>query len=100
MTGMSPAELYDALELAIAEAVKARRWWHGRHRPVIWFTAATVTVNRQQWFAVMHDDWRGEYGYSLPQARAIRAALLPVMAGYRLRVQDVLRQLDTALEEQ
>lgn len=74
---MSPAELFDACDAATA----GRPRWRGRRNPVLWLTSGGVTVGRRTWTA-RHRRPDGTCGYTVAQCRAIRAALLPVLAAY------------------
>jgi hypothetical protein len=75
---MTPAGLYAALEGAIAAAETNARWWRSRHRTVAWFTTPTVAIGDREWLSHHYDEFHHppRYGYSLYQARLMRAALL------------------------
>lgn len=92
MPGLTPAGLFDVLELAIAEAVTRRRWWHGQSQVAVWFTTPTVQIGTRVWVAV-HDAGTHRHGYTLRQARQMRAALLPILNDYAIQAAAVARHL-------
>jgi hypothetical protein len=84
VVALTPVELFDELEHAIAAAESTARWWRSRNRTVVWFTAPSVRISKRTWLSQHHDETQTphRYGYSLYQARQMRAALLPILAEY------------------
>lgn len=77
--GLKPLQLDDALAAGLGRTSPTwRGLWSGK-RYAIWLTRHNVLIGRRKWDHKIYDE-RG-FGYSRRQAKQMRRALRPVIAG-------------------
>ncbi|MFF4777620.1 hypothetical protein ACFY05_32815 [Microtetraspora fusca] len=87
---MQQFTVYDAINRGLADATaQPRRPWRRR---LVWLNRPSVTIAGATWTAKRTDrqEETPRYGYTIRQARAMKQALLPLMATTAADVLDKL----------